>query len=195
MHTGRPFWGQNGSQAEGGGPKLTFGSEQRGIAGLVAEWPPVMLGRGAGVRAGALTTAPVLTAPPPRPRGKGAHLGMAPRRQCLAAALTLETELVPVLAQRAHLLSWGQEGRSGPVPRVLPWADSSALPPAPHGNLRAPPTHRNCLLPLRAPALLPGPSRSPSHPVNPLEDTPAPPSNTHTFPSQLGPKGVGRAPC
>lgn len=52
--------------------------------------------------------------PPAQPES-GAHLSMAPRSQCLAAALTLQAKLVPILAQGAHLLSCGQEGASGPA--------------------------------------------------------------------------------
>lgn len=115
------------------------------------------------------------TRPPPRlashPRpasGKGAHLSVAPGGQCLAAALTLETELVPVLAQRAHLLSWGQDRRSGPVPRALAWADSSALPPSPHHTPEPPSAPQSpCRVSLG----------HPHTPVNPLNDAPAPPSN------------------
>lgn len=122
-------------------PGLTFGSEQRGVAGLVAERLPVMLGggHGHGVRA-----VPGPADPPPewgeshvapaQPQ-REAHLGMAPGRQRLAAALTLQAELVPVLAQRAHLLSWG-ERRPEPTmhplyssgPTLSPWSGRPSLP-------------------------------------------------------------------
>lgn len=77
-------------------------------------------------------------APSPLSQPKsGAHLGVAPRSQRLATALTLEAKLVPVLAQGAHLLSCGQEGMSGapPSPRVsapsLPWGGQEGTSGAP----------------------------------------------------------------
>lgn len=156
-----PLPGPERSTGRGGGRKLTFGSKQCGIAGFVTERLPIMLGRGAQSEARPQVwraePPPALpTPPPPLSPGEVAHLGMAPRGQRLAAALTLETELVPVLAQRAHLLSWGHEGKSGPT--ALPWQP-------PHPSIRPtqePPAPTACLLPLGAPALLLGLGHPPS---------------------------------
>ena len=140
----------------------------------MAERPPVVLGRGVWCEGWHPPTAQACLPPPPG-RGKGAHLSVAPGGQCLAAALTLETELVPVLAQRAHLLSWGQDGRSAPVARALARAESSALPPAPH---KEPPSPHHTPEPPSAPqSPCWVPLGHPHTPGNPLNDAPAPPSN------------------
>lgn len=102
---------QSRSQA-GGHPELTFGSKQRGVARLVAKRLPIMLGReawGEGQCLGFLDQplpegGKSRGAPLTQPK-RGAHLSVAPGRQRLAAAFTLEAEPVPVPAQGAHLLS------------------------------------------------------------------------------------------
>lgn len=128
-------------------------------------------------------------APSPLSQPKsGAHLGVAPRSQCLATALTLEAKLVPVLAQGAHLLSCGQEGMSGaPLsPRVsgtltaLGRAGGDIRGPAVPGVL-APSLPRGCNL------------KQASGMESQLSFTPASiPSLTQV--SQAGLKRVGRAP-
>lgn len=125
--------------------RLTFGSEQRGIAGLVAEGLPVVLGReGQGVRA---APRPGSLAPLPA-RGR-AHLGMAPGRQRLAAVFAPEAESVPVLAQGAHLLSWDRRAGQGQRPAAL----RSSAAAAPLSSPRPQPWHTRATLSASGPAL------------------------------------------
>ena len=113
--------------------RLTFGSEQRGIAGLVAEGLPIVLGReGQGVRA-----APRPRSLAPLPARGRAHLGMAPGRQRLAAVFAPEAESVPVLAQGAHLLSWDRRAGQGQRPAAL----RSSAAAAPLSSPRPQPWH------------------------------------------------------
>lgn len=57
--TGRLSWAGCPHRPGPGGPSLTFGSKQRGVAGLVAEGLSIVLGRGQGLRVG--------SGPAPRP--------------------------------------------------------------------------------------------------------------------------------
>lgn len=59
-------------------------------------------------------------------------LSMAARRQCLVAALTLEAELVPVLAQGAHLLGYLYLVPQNPC--LTPTVVSSHLSPSPQSQ-------------------------------------------------------------
>lgn len=185
------------------GPKLTFGSEQRGVAGLVAEWPPVVLGRGARREGWHPARSPRPAPPTPAgPGGRGLTSAWPPGVRVLLQRSHLRQNLCQSLPRELTFSAGGgrevRAGAQGPaVGRLLSPPSSPTQHPLSH----------NCLPPLGGPALLPGPSQSPSHPREPNRrhtcpslkhwphtHTPSPPSQNPEL-SQLGPEGVSRAPC
>ena len=82
--------------------------------------------------------------PSPSLPGGGAHLGMAPRGQRLAAVLASQAESVPVFAQGAHLLSWagGQCQRSAPAPHAQPLLPPRSRAASAPGSPSPPPWSR-----------------------------------------------------
>lgn len=176
----------------GGGPELTFGSEERGIAGLVAERLPVMLGRGVqsegwppahsprpGPRVQRAQEPPALL---PSPQGRGLTSAWPPGVSVLLQRSHLRQNLCQSLPRELTFSAGGKRGSQGqgPEPSLTPPSSPTREPPSPHRAPSAP--QGPC-----SPAGSWSPSQPKDHcwlsvparaPVSALNGTPAPPSNT-----------------